>query len=150
MHRGRPLEVVQALLKKLPAGDGFSALTLNKLQVLSATADRVVCEMPVESHHLNLVHGLHGGLTATLVDVGGSLAIAAKTHSTFTGVSTDLSVSYLAGGKLGDNLRVEAECAKAGRTLAFTQVKIFAGDRIIATGSHTKFIANARGAGASE
>eukprot|EP00842_Homolaphlyctis_polyrhiza_P007075 jgi/Hompol1/957/HPOL_002616-RA len=107
---------------------------------ISATHSGIVCEVLVEQDHINAINGLHGGVTATIVDVAGSLAIAARTQGMNTGVSTDISVSYLNGGKLGDLLRIEAECPKAGRTLAFTSVKVFAGDKLLAHGSHTKFI----------
>ncbi|KAL2914579.1 hypothetical protein HK105_205930 [Polyrhizophydium stewartii] len=140
MH-GKAFEVVSLLMKRL-GDEGFSSRTLGKLRLLKATNDgRITIGIPVEVQHLNLVKGLHGGVTASIVDVAGSLAIACKTQSLHTGVSTDISVSYLSGGKLGDELRIEAECPKAGRTLAFTQVRIFTGDKLLATGSHTKFIA---------
>nr|KAJ3417970.1 hypothetical protein HK105_000531 [Polyrhizophydium stewartii] len=133
MH-GKAFEVVSLLMKRL-GDEGFSSRTLGKASSLRRMM------IPVEVQHLNLVKGLHGGVTASIVDVAGSLAIACKTQSLHTGVSTDISVSYLSGGKLGDELRIEAECPKAGRTLAFTQVRIFTGDKLLATGSHTKFIA---------
>lgn len=96
---------VKLLLERLVTADGFSSRTLSKMRLVEWHDDRVVCEMPVEKEHLNLFGTLHGGVTATLVDVGGSLAIAAKTKSPNTGVSADLSVSYLSSGKLGDNIR---------------------------------------------
>ncbi|KAH6561707.1 hypothetical protein BASA50_003727 [Batrachochytrium salamandrivorans] len=134
-------EAVSSLMKLLRA-DGFSSTTLRQMNVVKVCTEKVVCEMPVDQAHLNVMNGLHGGVTATIVDVIGSLAIAAKTGSSYTGVSTDISVQYLSGGKLGEMLRIEAECPKAGRTLAFSHVRIFTGDKILATGSHTKFVAN--------
>jgi acyl-coenzyme A thioesterase 13 len=102
--------------------------------------------MPIEKQHLNIQDRLFGGVTASLVDIGGSLAIAAKTSSLHTGVSTDLSISYLRSAKLGDMvryfnlMRMESECTKVGRTLAFTRVELFVGEKLIATGNHTKFM----------
>lgn len=49
--------------------------------------------------------GCHGGLLSTIVDVGGSLAIAAEDMHA-TGVSTDLNVSFVSGAKLGDKLSI--------------------------------------------
>ncbi|KAH6579970.1 hypothetical protein BASA61_009958 [Batrachochytrium salamandrivorans] len=93
-------EAVSSLMKLLRA-DGFSSTTLRQMNVVKVCTEKVVCEMPVDQAHLNVMNGLHGGVTATIVDVIGSLAIAAKTGSSYTGVSTDISVQYLSGGKLG-------------------------------------------------
>lgn len=74
-----------------------------------------------------------------MVDLGGSLAVASKGLFA-TGVSTDLSVTYLnSGGKIGERLRAEACCDKFGKTLAFTSIR-FTNDKdeLVARGSHTK------------
>jgi hypothetical protein len=55
---------------------------------------------------------LHGGTIASMVDLGGSLAVASRGLFS-TGVSTDLSVTYLSsGGKIGDLIRAEVSCDK--------------------------------------
>ena len=59
--------------------------------MVSASAGKCVCELRVDESHLNKVGGLHGGLTATLVDNISTLAImSAECHP---GVSVDLNVS---------------------------------------------------------
>ena len=57
-----------------------------------------------------------------------------------TGVSTDLSVTYMrSGGRVGDVLRAEASCEKFGKSLAFTSIRFFDGkDELVARGNHTK------------
>ncbi|KAF5130294.1 putative esterase C31F10.02 [Metarhizium anisopliae] len=105
----------------------------------------------------NRLSTLHGGTLASLVDLGGSLAVA-STGRFATGVSTDLNVTYLApGGKPGDLLRGTATCDKSkstlrilcceadadvvGKTLAFTTVTFTNGKgQLAARGSHTKFV----------
>ncbi len=82
---------------------------------------------------------LHGGTIASMVDLGGSLAVASKGLFA-TGVSTDLSVTYMSsGGKIGDKICAEASCDKFGKTLAFTSV-VFrdSKEELVARGSHTK------------
>lgn len=55
---------------------------------------------------------LHGGTIASMVDLGGSLAVASRGLFA-TGVSTDLNVTYLnSGGKVGDTIRAEVVCDK--------------------------------------
>src|SRR5688572_2854640 len=96
--------------------------------------------MKVDKLHLNINNHLFGGITASLIDIGGSLAIAAKYNSLETGVSTDMSISYLRSAKEGDLLqfigliRIESMCVKSGRNLAFTNVEVFVGDKLIAFG----------------
>ena len=52
-----------------------------------------------------------------MTDLGGSLAVASRGLYA-TGVSTDLSVTYLAsGGKVGDVLRAESSCDKCEASL---------------------------------
>lgn len=96
--------------------------------------------MEIEKQHLNVQNKLFGGVTASLIDVGGSLAIAAHNSSIETGVSANIDINYLRGGNLHDILRVESSCVKSGKNLAFTKVDIFVHDKLIAFGSHTKFI----------
>ncbi|KAG5922520.1 hypothetical protein E4U53_003705, partial [Claviceps sorghi] len=86
----------------------------------------------------NRLNTIHGGTLASLVDLGGSLAVA-STGRYATGVSTDLNVTYLApGGKPGDVLRGVATCDKIGRTLAYTTVTFTnSKGQLAARGSHT-------------
>lgn len=82
---------------------------------------------------------LHGGTIASMVDLGGSLAVASKGLFA-TGVSTDLSVTYVkSGGKIGDRIFGEATCDKFGKRMAFTTI-VFKNqkDELVARGSHTK------------
>ncbi|CAG8452069.1 8014_t:CDS:2 [Ambispora leptoticha] len=89
----------------------------------------------------NAQNGLHGGPIATLMDIGGSLAIASKGLNS-TGVSTDLNVSYISGATLNDVLKIEGNCEKLGKTLAYTSIDIYNKEtgKIIAKGRHTKYV----------
>ncbi|KAL8347253.1 hypothetical protein RB598_000882 [Gaeumannomyces tritici] len=92
----------------------------------------------------NRMKAIHGGTLASMVDLGGSLAVASMGLYS-TGVSTDLNVTYLSsGGVVGDRLTGTATCDKIGRTLAYTTV-VFqdAKGELAARGSHTKFVAKA-------
>ena len=99
-------------------------------------------ELDVRKEHTNRLGILHGGTIASMVDLGGSLAVASRGLFS-TGVSTDLNVTYLgSGGKIGDTLRAEVACDKFGKTMAFTSIKFsnMEGD-VVARGSHTKYVA---------
>ncbi|EGR49016.1 uncharacterized protein TRIREDRAFT_61020 [Trichoderma reesei QM6a] len=94
----------------------------------------------------NRLQTIHGGTLASLVDLGGSLAVA-STGRFATGVSTDLNVTYLSpGGKPGDVLKGTSICDKIGKTLAFTTVQFYNGKgQLVARGSHTKYVAGTLG-----
>ncbi|KAI1313015.1 hypothetical protein EDD11_002756 [Mortierella claussenii] len=118
---------------------GFDMHTLSGLKIVSASKGSILCELQVEKQHLNRLGGCHGGLISTIVDVGGSLAIATENMHA-TGISTDLNVSFVSGAKIGDKLSINSRCDKVGGTLAYTSVEISVGDKIVALGRHTKFV----------
>ncbi|KAK5057736.1 hypothetical protein LTR84_011737 [Exophiala bonariae] len=115
-----------------------------QMRITAAEPGKVNFELPIEKHHLNRLGILHGATLATMVDTSGSLAVASRGLYS-TGVSTDLSVTYLnAGGKLGDLVKgfVCVDAPTVGKTLAYTTVKFMnKNDEIVARGSHTKFVA---------
>ncbi|EGE07237.1 PaaI-thioesterase [Trichophyton equinum CBS 127.97] len=117
---------------------------LDSLRITTARPGTVHFELDVQKEHTNRLGILHGGTIASMVDLGGSLAVAS--HGLFaTGVSTDLNVTYLgSGGKVGDKILAEVTCDKFGNKLAYTTIKFTnKADEIVARGSHTKYIAQA-------
>ncbi|KAL2266012.1 hypothetical protein VTJ83DRAFT_5364 [Remersonia thermophila] len=140
-----PRAFVSRVLNSFKNESGLeSRLFRNSLRILNAKTGTVTMELEVQPHHTNRLQILHGGTIASLVDLGGSLAVASRGYYA-TGVSTDLNVSYLSsGGKVGNRLKIAASCDKIGKTLAFTRVAFYdESDNLVARGSHTKFIAQA-------
>ncbi|KAK6055117.1 hypothetical protein COOONC_07377 [Cooperia oncophora] len=109
------------------------------LRPLAVSEGRVKVEFEVTPTMTNPWGGLHGGCTATLVDVV-TTAACLVTPRGKPGVSVDLHVTYLAAAREGDSLIVDAEVIKAGKTLAFTRADLILKDKnqIVATGLHTK------------
>lgn len=70
--------------------------------------------------------------------------VIASYGSTYTGVSTDIHISYLAGAKEGEVLEITARSMKMGGTLAFVSAditKVKDGvSVVVATGLHTKYV----------
>jgi acyl-coenzyme A thioesterase 13 len=94
---------------------------------------------------LNSSGGLHGSVTATIIDWAGGLTIAAWDCRHNTGVSVDINVSYVNSAREGDEIEIEGLVEKVGGSLAFTAVKIFKVEegkrgKLVATGRHTKFV----------
>lgn len=83
-----------------------------QLRVTAASPGKVNFELDIQKQHTNRLGILHGGTIASMVDTSGSLAVASRGLFS-TGVSTDLSVTYLGiGGKVGDTIRGEVVCDK--------------------------------------
>ncbi|TVY52108.1 putative esterase [Lachnellula cervina] len=136
---------------------------LANLRVTSAEPGRVEFELDILKEHTNRLSIIHGGTIASMVDLGGSLAVASRGLYA-TGVSTDLNgeflfgerekdalnldlriflVTYLnSGGQVGDVLKAIVKCDKFGKTLAYTSIEFINGKgEIAARGSHTKYVA---------
>ncbi|BGP18577.1 hypothetical protein JCM10213_003035 [Rhodosporidiobolus nylandii] len=133
-----------AVWRAFQANAGHDANSFGNLKVLDAKPGRVWAEMKVERHQVNRLQGLHGGLIASLVDTMGSLALASK-GLYMTGVSTDINITYVRGAALGEDVRVSSELVNMGKTLAYTRTQIESAKtgKLLAYGSHTKYIADA-------
>jgi acyl-coenzyme A thioesterase 13 len=136
--------VVRAFMKD--SGLEPRLLGENRFRVLNAVNGRVDFELDIHKDHTNRLQTIHGGTLASLVDLGGSLAVA-STGRFATGVSTDLNVTYLSpGGRVGDVLSGTATCDKIGKTLAYTTVTFTnSKGQLAARGSHTKFVSGTIG-----
>ncbi|KAI8255926.1 putative esterase [Colletotrichum sp. SAR11_239] len=116
-----PLRFVRSVLNSFSKDSGLEPrLTLLQFRVTGASVGKVEFELAIQKEHTNRLQTIHGGTLASLVDLGGSLAVASKGRF-MTGVSTDINV---------------------GRTLAYTTVQFFnKKGELAARGSHTKYIA---------
>uniref|UniRef100_A0A1A7YT11 Acyl-coenzyme A thioesterase 13 n=1 Tax=Iconisemion striatum TaxID=60296 RepID=A0A1A7YT11_9TELE len=134
------LNSIRQLMKAMVDHSGFDRV-LSKVNVLSASSGKVVCEMRVDEEHTNRGGTLHGGLTATLVDVISTMAIM-NTERGAPGVSVDMNITYMNAAKLGEDVLITAQVLKQGRTLAFATVDLTskATGKLIAQGRHTKHL----------
>ncbi|KXT01841.1 hypothetical protein AC579_9408 [Pseudocercospora musae] len=135
------LPFVRSVWESFRANSGLEPRLLDSLRVTAARPGTVNFELDIQQQHTNRLHILHGGTIASMVDLGGSLAVASRGLFA-TGVSTDLNVTYLnSGGKVGDCIRAEVTCDKFGKTLAYTSIKFLNDkDELVARGSHTKYV----------
>lgn len=119
------------------------ALLLEHIDLYHAEPGLIRARLPINSLHSNSKGTLHGTLSACVVDWAAGMAIASH-GATSTGVSTDLSVSYLSTAKEGDVVEIEGRTGKVGKTLAFTTVTISkevdGKSTIVIQGSHTKYV----------
>lgn len=136
-----PLTFVRDVLSSFSKHSGLEPTLLPGLKILSVTPGTVQFYLPIEQCHTNRMKNLHGGTMAAMVDLGGSLAVASRGLFA-TGVSTDLSVTYIgSGGQEGDVIYAEAKCDRLGGSLAFTRIEFYdKNGELVARGSHTKYI----------
>lgn len=129
---------------KLPASPIYAFL-LSDVRVVSATKGHVICRLALTKTHMNSGGGLHGSVSATIIDWMGGMAISSQTLKDSTGVSVDIHASYLSSVKDGDEIEIEGLADKVGASLAFTQINIFRVEnghrgRTVVSGTHTKFV----------
>uniref|UniRef100_A0A8C4Z7S9 Acyl-coenzyme A thioesterase 13 n=1 Tax=Gadus morhua TaxID=8049 RepID=A0A8C4Z7S9_GADMO len=140
------LNSLKQIMKSITDTPGFDRV-ISKVSVfvnvLSASPGKVVCEMKVEEEHTNRGGTLHGGLTATLVDIISTTAIMYSERGS-PGVSVDMNITYMNAAKIGEDVLITAQVLKQGKTLAFASVDLInkSTGKVIAQGRHTKHLGN--------
>ena len=137
-RRSARRDAPRQLLPAVPA-DRFGVA--HRLVALGAPPDGVDFSLTVTPPIMNFLGSLHGGAIATVVDEATTLALIAAGY--FPGVSTSLDVQYTKGCAEGDVVRVEARVLRAGRTVAFTECRLYSTtypNELLARGTHTKMI----------
>ncbi|KAI1480951.1 thioesterase family protein [Daldinia eschscholtzii] len=117
---------------------------LSDVRIHSASKGSVTARLTLTRNHINSGGGIHGAVSAAIVDWAGGMAIATWDLRRRTGVSVDIHVTYLSSAVEGDEIEITATADKVGGTLAFTRVvisKVIDGEAgpVIANGSHTKY-----------
>ncbi|EPS58020.1 thioesterase family protein, partial [Genlisea aurea] len=85
----------ESIVDSMPARF-IDPMVTHGLKIDEVERGRVLCSYAIPPRILNTGNTLHGGAIATLVDVIGSVAISTMIPgSEFSGVSVDISVSYL-------------------------------------------------------
>lgn len=134
---------VQNVWETQRANSPIYALLLTNVTIVHASEGTIRARLLLDQNHTNSKGSLHGTMTACLIDWIAGMVIASY-GSTYTGVSTDIHVSYLAGAREGEVLEITGRSMKMGGTLAFVSAeisKVQDGENVvIATGLHTKYV----------
>jgi len=120
----------------------FEPFVMQGLRVDLVEPGRIICSMKVPPRLLNTGNFLHGGATATLVDLVGS-AVIYTVGAPVTGVSVEINVSYLDAAYAGEEIEIEAMPLRIGKAIAVVSVELRrkTTGKIIARGRHTKYLA---------
>ncbi|KAL1918337.1 uncharacterized protein VTP21DRAFT_2997 [Calcarisporiella thermophila] len=129
--------------------DARWAITLlPRLSIASARTNErgnpeLVFNFTVSDAESNSFGIMHGGCTATLIDICTSIAVMALEKETFRtgGVSTNLAVNYISGAHTGTALLVKCCVRRVGKSLAFLDCDVVEKEsgKLIATATHTKY-----------
>ncbi|EOX92802.1 Thioesterase superfamily protein isoform 3 [Theobroma cacao] len=113
----------------------FERLIMHGLRVDLIETSRVICTFKNGSNYL------HGGVTATLVDLVGSAAVY-TVGAPFTGVSVEINVSYMDAAYADEEIEIEARALHVGKAVAVLSVEFRKKNtgKIIAQGRHTKHL----------
>uniref|UniRef100_A0AC34QVX6 Thioesterase domain-containing protein n=2 Tax=Panagrolaimus sp. JU765 TaxID=591449 RepID=A0AC34QVX6_9BILA len=120
-------EAYQKYWNSIDVWDGFYEM-FRQCKLIDAEPGKLTFEFVVTQDVLN-GHGiLHGGATATLLDVLMSMTIRDPFEQTNihkqTGVTVDLTIYYLNAAKIGDVIIIQVEKLKSGKTMGFFKSKI--------------------------
>uniref|UniRef100_A0A8R1Y419 4HBT domain-containing protein n=1 Tax=Onchocerca volvulus TaxID=6282 RepID=A0A8R1Y419_ONCVO len=99
----------------------------------------VEIELELADEHMSPYDTIHGGFTATLINIVSGAAVLASGKPT-VGRSVDLSISYQSLAKSGETIIAESIVQKTTRNLAFVNTRIYrkTDNMTIATGQDTK------------
>lgn len=95
----------------------------------------LVLGLRIGAKHCNASGTAHGGLLATLADVGLGYACAFSVEPPVRLTTVNLSLDYCGVARLGDWLEVHCEILRLGRQMAFANACLRVDDKAIARAS---------------
>ncbi|PAV90956.1 hypothetical protein WR25_12939 isoform A [Diploscapter pachys] len=137
MPNSKHLALVHKFIQTCKNSNNFMRV-MGSATPIEVDEDRVKVEFVVDELMTNPHSTLHGGCTATLIDIATTAACLIKRGQ--PGVSVDLHVSYLAAAQKGETVVLDSVVTKMGKSLAFTKADLYRkSDGVrVATGLHTK------------
>ncbi|CAG9768779.1 unnamed protein product [Ceutorhynchus assimilis] len=120
---------------------GFDKVLTN-LIFLEAENGGCSAELKIDENHINPLGTLHGGLSATLVDVVSSLGLTTHNAAEYGHVSIDMHLTYYKSASIGEEIHIVSNLAKIGKKLAFLEVDIKnkESQEVLVRGTHVKFL----------
>ncbi|XP_062185608.1 uncharacterized protein LOC133889154 [Phragmites australis] len=120
----------------------YDPFVLSGVSVESAEHGRLLCSFVVTPRLASPAGYLRSGVTATLADQVGS-AVFYCSGPVSSGVSLEISVSYVDAAAVGEEIEVEGKLLHAGKSIGVVSVdfrKKKTG-KLMAQGRHTKYLA---------
>ncbi|KAF8772728.1 hypothetical protein HU200_005447 [Digitaria exilis] len=120
----------------------YDPFVLSGVSVESAEHGRLLCSFVVAPRHASPAGYLRSGVTATLADQIGSAVFFCSGLPT-SGVSVEISVSFVDAAAVGEEIEVEGKLLRAGKSVGVVSVdfrKKKTG-KLMAQARHTKYLA---------
>ena len=89
----------------------------------------------VTEHHTNSRGTVHGGVLATLADVGMGYLMAYGADPPRRMTTASITIDYTGTATIGDWIVVEMDAPRVGRQLAFANARLMAGEKQVARAS---------------
>ncbi|KAI9114385.1 hypothetical protein K1719_014613 [Acacia pycnantha] len=120
----------------------WEPLIMSGIKVDLIEPGRVICSMKIPQRLINAGSSLHGGVTATLVDLVGTAAIRSS-GAPQLGVSVEINVSYLDAAYVDEEIEIEARTLRVGKAVGVVSVELRKKKtgKIVAQGRHTMYLA---------
>ncbi|ONK56446.1 uncharacterized protein A4U43_C10F8800 [Asparagus officinalis] len=127
-------------LESLPS-KFYDSFILQGLRIDRIEPNRLLCTLTVPPRLLNGGAFLHGGATASLIDLVGSAAFFTAGAQT-KGSPLEISVAYLDAAFANEEIEIEAKVLRAGRSVGVATVELRKknGGKIIAQARYTKYL----------
>jgi uncharacterized protein (TIGR00369 family) len=116
-------------------GGGFVARIGPVYELILPDGGGVRLGVLVDRHHLNPAGMSHGGLLATLMDVGIAYNAAQVAGDGAFFMTMGLNLSFLSGARPGDWIETRSRVSRRGRSTLFGTGEIWSGERLLMTGS---------------
>jgi len=131
-----------------PAFYRFESKLIENSKYIDAYEDAggvtAIISVKVTEEICNVYGNTHGAALACMIDNFSGFACYLSEPTPRMNVSLELNVNYIAPSTVGDELIVKSTCHKVGKHLAFTDVKIYCKDKLIAQGRDTKYVTNTK------
>ena len=130
-----PTEQVDAL----PSGF-YDAFVLCGIRVHAVEPGRLLCHFTVPARLLNSGNFLHGGATASLVDLVGT-AVFYTAGAQTRGSPLEMNISYLDAAFSDEEIDIEAKVLRAGKAVGVATVELKKkSGKIIAQARYSKYL----------
>ena len=104
----------------------------------SSNPHEFISSFLISKEYTNFLGNMHGGAMATLLDCTTTLVILKADRNMRKTVSVDFGLSFLNPANINDNLIIKSECTKLGKSLAYSDAKVFVGSKLIISFRHVK------------
>jgi uncharacterized protein (TIGR00369 family) len=124
------------LIDKYIQSNKFGALLGMNFEIINPGS--ISYSMLIEEKHLATPIAAHGGAVASLIDASLGVACLSAVFNEGKVVSTlELSIKYLKPAKLGATIIAKSDVISKGNRILVSEVKVYDGNQLIATGSGT-------------